>query len=384
MDCAPTRIDLSSVEPHAPFKDRNCPICRRNWNPQPDCAGAEGVRKFRDILGYACNCCNCRYIYGLWSDASSWSQIVFLNYIFIKGVLLSIPWHFAPLDAESDGLIAGFKRLDGYGIITTGSQPYEHEIHINMPHLPSQVLESKQRPEMSFAIPSSHPLIPRSKVEALVQGLLNHPQIYATINSDIHDYPRSGLDVQGAQVVRAWDTTDELYSYRTSATELLCTVTKFRLAETEELLPEAIFQHATSAWGTYRGQAADLLMHDRFDEDSPAHKLGSDIELLHMWVFARAWDVDLERIYHDMDEWTTVGSEDSSCMNVMNYSPNYIGWENYEFSFVDGVWKNKQGVPRFREELDLSDFYSDLATAESAVANDEGLAGLPIQQLQLS
>jgi hypothetical protein len=182
--------------------------------------------------------------------------------MFIKGVLHSNPLNFAPLDAESDGLIAGFKRLHGYGIITVGSQPYKHEIHINMPHLPSQVLESKRRPEMSFAIPSSHPLIPRAKVEALVQGLLNHPQMYATINSDIHDHPQSGPHVQGAQVVRALDTTDELYSYQTSATEPFYTVTKFRLAETEELLSEAIFQHATQAWGTYRGKAAGLLMHD--------------------------------------------------------------------------------------------------------------------------
>jgi hypothetical protein len=86
-----------------------------------------------------------------------------------------------------------------------------------------------------------------------------------------------------------------------------------------------------------------------------------------------------------MDEWTTVGSEAASCVNVMNYSPNHIiGWESSEFSFVGGVWKNKQGVPRFHEELDLSDFYSESATANSAVADDEGVAGLPIQQLHLS
>jgi hypothetical protein len=42
-------------------------------------------------------------------------------------------------------------------------------------------------------------------------------------------------------------------------------------------------------------------------------------------------DVGLERIYHDVDDWTTVGSEDPSSGSVLKYGPDIIGYENSEF-----------------------------------------------------
>jgi hypothetical protein len=200
MNRTPTRIDLSSVTP--PFEDRLCTSCARNWNPQEDGTRAEHVQEFHGIMKGACTLFHDHFVFGLWADASSWSQIIFINYTF-KGTLYSTPYHLGPLCPESEVLIAGYKRLRSDGIITTDSQPYTHEIYSNMPYLPSQILEYKQWPDLCFEISTSHPLIPRSKIDALVQGLLKHRRIYATIHSTFHDYPQHGTAVQGACFVEA-------------------------------------------------------------------------------------------------------------------------------------------------------------------------------------
>lgn len=288
---APTREDMSFFAPH--LEDRICILCEDTWNPEEDGDLPQHIPKFHGIMKGACTPCYRRFMFGLWADASSWSQIVFLNYLFIQGVLHSTPYHSGPLFAESEGLTAGFKRLHSYGIFTKESQPYSHEHFVNFPHAPGRIAECKQRLCLCFSIPTSHPLLPRRKVEALMQGLFNHREIYATITSDTHEYPRSVTRLQGAAIVEAVGNTDRLYSFQASGERRKYTVSKSGMAETEELLPEAKFDRETVAWGRYHGHALQGVLHG-FCEALPIYSLGANIKLLDIEVFARAWNVDLD------------------------------------------------------------------------------------------
>jgi len=54
-------------------------------------------------------------------------MLMALNYAFLGGNLWSTFSHAAPLDIEIAELVPGLKRLHEYGLLTTNSQPFQHE-----------------------------------------------------------------------------------------------------------------------------------------------------------------------------------------------------------------------------------------------------------------
>jgi len=102
-----------------------------------------------------------------WDSIKHYKEAIELNRMFIRGEMLSTPYHLGPLDEESDSLREGLLRLHDYGLLTTGSQP--HQVH------PQGI----QRSFLTFMIPTNE------EVRKLCKFLIRNTTIDVCIRSQI-------------------------------------------------------------------------------------------------------------------------------------------------------------------------------------------------------
>jgi hypothetical protein len=324
-----------------PLPGRTCVECHKKWEPSLEFAGYTGT--MRD------QCENCRFdsVAGLWTEATSWEHIVALMFNFICGRIFCTPDHGGPLDPESTQLILGLERLHEYGIITYDSQPYNHSSGTRGKY----DWEEKQRPYLVFHIPTKHPQIPEKNVKALVKALLERENVFTTIWSDWDTYPESEDDYEdgtdstldeqdGMQKVAALHNTDDLYAFQSStASRSHPGVTKNREVAGGKRLQDVPYAPCTrlqrfvgNSWdvGYFAPQEQGVdwpfVSVSGVPEGTPMYDLAEKMRVLTIQVWAKRWDEDidlpalveqacikvrLQRVFHDIEQWTKVKSDDS-------------------------------------------------------------------------
>lgn len=63
----------------------------------------------------------------LWTAATNFSQLCSLNRKFLLGKMAQTPYHFGPIDDETIPLVQPLLELHDFGLLTIGSQPYDHD-----------------------------------------------------------------------------------------------------------------------------------------------------------------------------------------------------------------------------------------------------------------
>ncbi len=60
-----------------------------------------------------------------WEDSNNLKDIQALNLMFIRGLLPKTPYHFGPLDEETNLIIDKIYNINLFGFFSIGSQPYD-------------------------------------------------------------------------------------------------------------------------------------------------------------------------------------------------------------------------------------------------------------------
>jgi hypothetical protein len=225
---------------------RTCGIFDRD---RPLWTEASGDRDaaFTGILKEGCSNCRNDYVHALWREASTWAQVSFLSYCFIRGELYTSAQHRASLDDESGELVSGSKRLHQYGTITCDSQPYMRAAQDMSKNLRRKVGDSGkfhefvQKPYLKVSLPSLRRDIPKDKVEDFVRRLLNHASMEASVFSEFDKYPSFTETHNGPRQIKALGNEDPLYSLLQSSDDLILQIHLARSAPTLALLEETPF-----------------------------------------------------------------------------------------------------------------------------------------------
>jgi hypothetical protein len=346
-----------------PVEAQTCNACNRLWD----------AWKFRNdpkdtaYSGALFECCpDCRRVYvnSLWQEASTWAQVVFPSYSFLRGRLWSTPLHRAPLCEESAEINPGFQRLHEYGIITNNSQPYMREIQGEFECFwrktpaAERFHEYVQRPFLEVSMPTLHPDVPKEKVEDFVHRLLNHYSVDATVCSELDKYPHFADKHQGRRQIKALDTADPLYSLSSSSGNIYPSTFLTRNAPTAEKLEATPWQICEGTPGRLDNCAPFGPF--RFilrNGEQPICSLSRKMKTLCLLIYAKAWHVDLDiqavveqvcidaglkRIFHDIDGWINIPADDPAHASLILEYGGYIGYENKTVLFPDGGWTDRE------------------------------------------
>ena len=123
-----------------------------------------------------------------WENASAdYLKILKLNRRFIRGELYCTPYHFAPLDEETNPLRANLVRFHDFGLLTINSQPFrEADTPVQggswfgccPDPIPNAFSQWRQRPYVEFLLPSAH--IDPQQYRRFIDGLVGRDEIYTT------------------------------------------------------------------------------------------------------------------------------------------------------------------------------------------------------------
>lgn len=80
----------------------------------------------------------------LWASGSTFRDLQALNLAFLQGFLLYAPYHFGPLDPESNIILEPLNAMNRLDMLTVNSQPYEE-----FPHYLTKI-PIRQRPYIDF------------------------------------------------------------------------------------------------------------------------------------------------------------------------------------------------------------------------------------------
>ncbi|KAF2818419.1 hypothetical protein CC86DRAFT_388906 [Ophiobolus disseminans] len=168
-----------------------------------------------------------------------------------------------------------------------------------------------------------HAGILKDKISILIANLLEHERLDATVWPDRDECPEAEAEIENVL---------DLYRFRLSNAEKRPCVTSHRVAGTKEGLADKPWEFT----GTY-----DVTM-CRSDCSS---QICDKMKTLNFLVWAKEWDVNidlqalvekayieagLERIYEDVEGWTSVPSEDAAHPNTL-----LLGAEMVEYDVQD-------------------------------------------------
>jgi hypothetical protein len=332
------------------------------------------------------------YVDSLWQEASTWAQVVFLNYPFLRGRLWSTPLHCAPLCEESAEINPGFQRLHEYGIITNNSQPYMREIQDESEccwrETPAaeRFLEYVQRPFLEVSMPTLHPDVPKEKVEDFVYRLPNHPSVDVTVCSELDKYPQFADKHQGRRQIKALDTADPLYSLSSSSGNIYHSTLMLRNAPTAEELQSTPWQIGEGTPGRLDNRVPYGPINFFLENDEqPICSLSRKMKPLCLLIYAKEWHVDLDvqavveqvcidaglkRIFHDIDGWINIPADEPAHASLVIESGGYIGYDNKSFTSSTGEWVAKDEVERYLAEEEQTDSQLDSGTADGPTAEN--------------
>jgi len=194
-------------------------------------------------------------------------------------------------------------------------------------------------------------------VLALKTALLEHECLDATVWSHWDDYPEAMENVPNVQAVAALGNAEELYHFRSSTAERRPCVSKERGAKTTELLADNPWDDITFVNGSYRTNLplgyfspqdtavemwSPYVSCNGVPEVTPMFELSKDMRTLSVEVWAKRWDVHvdvqalveeacvevgLERIFGDIEEWTSVESDDPTRPKTLKISAEAVEYE---------------------------------------------------------
>ena len=212
----------------------NCTICSEPTNVMV--TGDLMSEPYTAIYSDRCNSCRLTASYALWAAAPSWRHLLRYNIFYLRSGIHCSPNFGIGLNPESTPLVPHLTKLHDYGILTTNSLPYCDSTTYKIGYGWFQL---QQRSYVNFLIPTTHEKMTRDRVDKLVSALLAHDILVATAYSECDAYPeRSGGNAHRRVSPITLPQKDKLglYDFRTSASEEMFLVTRFRAASTSPVL----------------------------------------------------------------------------------------------------------------------------------------------------
>jgi len=105
-----------------------------------------------------------------------YGQLLYLNKLFIKGLLPATPYHLGPLHDDSVPLVQKLLRIHDYGLFTTDGQGALHKTGHNAKS--SEFYEIQQKPYISFYVTYNTP-----EAVTLLRTLMSNPALVCVIGS---------------------------------------------------------------------------------------------------------------------------------------------------------------------------------------------------------
>ena len=175
----------------------------------------------------------------LWAQATDWRHLLHYNLAYIQGQVDCSPsYPSEPIHPETARLVPGLKRLHEYGLLTTDSQPFDDTRQATGKR--KEWKQTVQRAYLWVLVPTVMEEIPVEKVDMLVESILSHPDVLATVHSECDAYPASKPGVRETDVAPLDGTgAGRTYHFRTTTVLGDNVVSRDRTGKTQLLVRDA-------------------------------------------------------------------------------------------------------------------------------------------------
>ncbi|KAF4547368.1 Hypothetical protein D9617_44g038900 [Elsinoe fawcettii] len=119
-----------------------------------------------------------------WRDVDDWQTAITFMCRFLRGDgLVATPWHFGPLDRETEPLIKGLLEIQSYGALTICSQPHESWVESPRKH-GRRWRQIQQRGFVQFLLPAGHSGLTDETLTAFLECVRRRPNIDVCVGKD--------------------------------------------------------------------------------------------------------------------------------------------------------------------------------------------------------
>lgn len=139
----------------------------------------------------------------LWAEAETLQEVFRLNRAFLRGEIYSSPYHIAPIEAETRGLVDNLLRLHDYGIFTHDGQPMEETQPTNEG---KEWKQYRQLPRLDLALPQQNGITAsQEQLRALSESLLTNDKCYASVSCPVRQ-----KRTEYREIDYEWDTKSSI------------------------------------------------------------------------------------------------------------------------------------------------------------------------------